>query len=57
MKDRNLVYILALPLFILSFIAFGLSMYLWHDVFTIPKFTAVLLTLTSAILSGAELIE
>jgi len=52
MKDR-----FALPLFILSFIAFGVCMYLWHDVFTIPKFTAVLLTLTSAVLSGAELIE
>ena len=52
MNDR-----FALPLFILSLVAFGVSMYLWHDVFTIPKFIAVLLTLTSAVLSGAELIE
>lgn len=52
MKDR-----LVLPLFILSFIAFGLSMYLWHDVFTIPKFIVILLAFFSVVLSGAELIE
>ena len=53
MKDR-----FALPLFLLSFVAFGVCMYLFHDdAFTITKFGATLLTLTSAILSGAEMVE